>query len=169
MVRCLNYVLLSIWFGAITIECASNEFRLSPEQLVVRYQLECIEETRVDPDVILRVRKGSWIIPQDKVELVKEWTLCVMMKAGLMTKEGVYLIDVALQQVPHEERREVEDLIDKCLSQKAIPARDIAFNFAKCYQKISRGSYTVSAVLPPPRRNAERRFNIVHTDFASSI
>lgn len=36
------------------------------------------------------------------MELVKEWTLCVMMKAGLMTKEGVYLIDVALQQVPHE-------------------------------------------------------------------
>ncbi|KAF9813770.1 hypothetical protein SFRURICE_007925 [Spodoptera frugiperda] len=66
--------------------------------------------------------------------LAMKWALCVMMKRGLMTKEGVYKLDVALRMVPREERDAAEKLIDSCLSPKAIPAEDIAFEFIHCFQ-----------------------------------
>uniref|UniRef100_A0A2A4JW49 Odorant binding protein n=1 Tax=Heliothis virescens TaxID=7102 RepID=A0A2A4JW49_HELVI len=112
-------------------------------QMKKRYQMECIEETRVDADAISEVRKGHWSVSKEQLQLVKDWALCAMIKSGLMTKQGVYKIDVALQKVPRTERYNAEKLIDKCLSTKAIPAPDIAFEFVKCYQK-TNANYTVS-------------------------
>ncbi|KAF9408417.1 hypothetical protein HW555_011897, partial [Spodoptera exigua] len=111
--------------------------------LAKRYQMECIEETRVDPDIITKIKARSWNIPYSSLHLVKNWALCVMMKRGLMTKEGVYKLDIALKMVPRDERDAAEKIIDSCLSQKAIPAEDIALNFIQCYQK-TRANYTVS-------------------------
>ncbi|XP_047034698.1 uncharacterized protein LOC124640810 [Helicoverpa zea] len=112
-------------------------------QMKKRFQMECIEETRVDQDIVSAVRRGYWTVPKAQLPLLKEWALCAMIKTGLMTKQGVYKIDVALQKVPRPQRYDAEKLIDKCLSTKAIPAPDIAYEFVKCFQR-TNANYTVS-------------------------
>ncbi|XP_026735722.1 uncharacterized protein LOC113499440 [Trichoplusia ni] len=138
-----NVFLISVCFCAYIIECTPK--KEDPVQIVKKYHLECIDETKADPGIVARIKKGDWKIPKAKLQQIKEWCLCVMMKAGLMTKQGVYKIDVALSQVPSEDKGSVENLIDTCLSKKAIPAPDIAMMFIKCYQK-ARGNYTVTVL-----------------------
>ncbi|XP_035453068.2 uncharacterized protein LOC118278103 [Spodoptera frugiperda] len=117
--------------------------RVGEMLLAKRYQMECIEETRVDPDIIAGIKNGRWSIPWNARPLAMKWALCVMMKRGLMTKEGVYKLDVALRMVPREERDAAEKLIDSCLSPKAIPAENIAFEFIHCFQD-TKSNYSVS-------------------------
>nr|QCF41964.1 odorant binding protein [Athetis dissimilis] len=124
---------------------ASTKFRENQAK-VIRYQMECVEQTRVDPDSIVKIKKNRWSLPQNQDSLVKEWALCVLMKSGIMTKEGVYKADIALKRVPAMERHIVEKQIDKCLTPKPVPAPEIAYRFIKCFQRHkSNHSATVSA------------------------
>ncbi|KAJ8709037.1 hypothetical protein PYW07_008863 [Mythimna separata] len=110
---------------------------LSPDTLIKRYQMECVEETRVDLDTIMKIRNKNWVMHYNQYLLVKDWALCVLMKSGVMTKEGVYKIDVAMERVPEEVRYVLEVQIDACLSPKPMPARDIAFLFISCFQRMN--------------------------------
>ncbi|XP_026735723.1 uncharacterized protein LOC113499441 [Trichoplusia ni] len=139
----LNILIIAIFTGTYIIECTPNDEEL--KHLIKRYNLECMEQTKADPGFVENIKNGDWKIPKEKMQGVKEWSLCMMTKAGLMTKEGVYQIDVALAQVPTEDKRNVEKLIDTCLSKKAIPPPDIALMFIKCYQK-AKGNYTVTVL-----------------------
>nr|WKR38918.1 odorant binding protein 37 [Spodoptera frugiperda] len=128
----------------LRINVAVADPRVGEMLLAKRYQMECIEETRVDPDIIAGIKNGRWSIPWVHCQtLAMKWALCVMMKRGLMTKEGVYKLDVALRMVPREERDAAEKLIDSCLSPKAIPAENIAFEFIHCFQD-TKSNYSVS-------------------------
>ncbi|XP_022815744.1 uncharacterized protein LOC111349019 [Spodoptera litura] len=138
-------VAVAVFFANIVCGVDETVKNSTTDEVVLakRYQMECIEETRVDPDLITGIKGGSWSIPWNSRPLVRKWALCVMMKRGLMTKEGVYKLDVALKMVPREDRDAAEKVIDQCLTPKAIPAEDIAFEFIQCFKK-SKANYSVS-------------------------
>ncbi|KAJ8711606.1 hypothetical protein PYW08_008560 [Mythimna loreyi] len=132
-----------IWIGILFLSSVAA-FReelttttLSPDALIKRYQMECIEETRVDLDTIVKIRSKNWLMHYNQFLLLKDWALCVLMKSGVMTKEGVYKIDVAMQRVPLEARYVLEAQIDACLTPRPLPARDIAYIFISCFQRMN--------------------------------
>ncbi|CAB3233798.1 unnamed protein product [Arctia plantaginis] len=135
--------LMSLFISCVVLIQAQHQLEDEIYKLK-RHQLECIEETRVDPDMVMRVKKGKF---QNKPDvLLKMWTLCTLMKSGLMTPQGVYKFDNALSRVPKQDAELVGKQIDKCLSKKAIPPVDIAYNFVKCYNKI-KTNYTLVSII----------------------
>nr|AGK24581.1 odorant-binding protein 5 [Chilo suppressalis] len=100
------------------------------EENLKRWHMECFQETKVNPDLVLKLKMGNW---QIKNKLLKEWILCVFNKYDLMSKEGVFKLDTAMSLVPSADRDMIEDYIDACLPKHIAEPLDIAWKYAKCY------------------------------------
>ncbi|XP_013147514.1 PREDICTED: general odorant-binding protein 83a-like [Papilio polytes] len=95
--------------------------------------LECVEESKVSPQLVLQVTSGNWDVREDY--RLKVWALCLLLKAKMMSKEGVFHLDVALTGVPENERRTVDKAIDDCLYTTIHKPEETAWHFLKCYHK----------------------------------
>ncbi|KAL0868723.1 hypothetical protein ABMA27_008161 [Loxostege sticticalis] len=95
-----------------------------------KWHMQCFEETKVSPDLVLKLKSGDWKL-DDK--LLKEWTHCILKKYDLMSEQGVFRLDNALNQVPDQDKTVMEDFIDNCLPKKASAPHEIAWNYTKCY------------------------------------
>ncbi|CAG4954883.1 unnamed protein product [Parnassius apollo] len=66
---------------------------------------------------------------------LKAWALCLLRKSNMISKEGVFHLDVALAGIPDKERIAVEKKIDECLYVKERKPEEIAWHFLKCYHQ----------------------------------
>ncbi|KAG6443531.1 uncharacterized protein LOC115455990 [Manduca sexta] len=112
-----------------------------------KYQMECVEDTKVDPDLVIRFKAGDWRSEQPSL---KNWVLCILNKMGLMTMDGVYRLDEAMARVGTKDKDMAEKLIDQCLSTTALPAPDIAWKYVHClHVNDPLGNYSSISILTP--------------------
>ncbi|XP_073959545.1 uncharacterized protein [Choristoneura fumiferana] len=98
---------------------------------VKRAYLNCADSTKVEPEMILQLKKGNWM----EDERLKAWVLCVLVNTNYMTEQGVFQLDVALNNISAAEKNSLEKHIDQCLPTKRLKPREIAFRFAKCFHQ----------------------------------
>ncbi|CAH2054849.1 unnamed protein product, partial [Iphiclides podalirius] len=95
--------------------------------------LECVEESKVSPQLVLQVTSGNWNVREDY--RLKLWAKCLLTRANMMSKSGVFHIDVALSAVPEHDKAAVERTIDECLFSTAHKPEETAWHFLKCYHQ----------------------------------
>nr|ARO70177.1 Odorant Binding Protein 18 [Dendrolimus punctatus] len=112
-----------------------------------RHQMDCIELTKVDPDMILKLKTGYWSLNSSTL---KSWALCVLNKMGIMSTEGVFKLDAALSTIPNKDKEYAEKIIDECLTPKALPPPEIAWSYIKCHYRMDKyHNYTTLSILEP--------------------
>ncbi|XP_049886080.1 uncharacterized protein LOC126380594 [Pectinophora gossypiella] len=109
-------------------QCVPDE----SDELIKKYKLQCIDETKADPELVIMLKAGNWKV--NDIPL-KKWALCVLVRAGIMSPEGVFRIDEALDTVPDKDQDYVMSRIDSCLPQKEFVPYEIAWHYLKCYNK----------------------------------
>ncbi|XP_028157949.1 uncharacterized protein LOC135081813 [Ostrinia nubilalis] len=112
-------------------QCLSDE----QKELLKKWHMECFEETKVSPDLVLKLKTGDWRLDN---KLLKKWTLCILRKYDLMSDEGVFRLDNALAMVPDRDKEMIEDFIDECLPKKASAPYEIAWDYTKCYHTMAK-------------------------------
>ncbi|XP_059046892.1 uncharacterized protein LOC131842368 [Achroia grisella] len=120
----MNAVILLLFITYV--HCITEE----ENQLLHKRQMECVEETKVNPNSVLKLKGGYW---KNAHPTLKKWCLCLLNKYGFMSKEGVFKMDVAMSRVPDIDKQSVERMIDNCLPKKTKEAYNIAWEFIKCY------------------------------------
>nr|AOG12864.1 odorant binding protein [Eogystia hippophaecolus]QLI62012.1 odorant-binding protein 9 [Streltzoviella insularis] len=98
-----------------------------------KHRSECLSETKVDQQLVDKLKSGDF---KTENEPLKKYSLCMLMKSELMTKDGKFKKDVALAKVPNEaDKPTVEKLIDTCLANKGNNPHQTAWNYVKCYHE----------------------------------
>ncbi|XP_004923303.2 uncharacterized protein LOC101744692 [Bombyx mori] len=105
------------------------------------FQADCAEDVQVKPDLVVNLKSGDW---QTEDVSLKKWALCVLMKLGLMTAQGVFKMNEAMSKIPDMNDKIIaEKLIDDCLSLQATTPHDAAWNYIKCHhQKDPEGNFS---------------------------
>ncbi|XP_068619950.1 uncharacterized protein [Battus philenor] len=124
--------------ACITWPCSTVERRvgLKGKQVYPSFKrgiLECVEESKVSPQLVLQVTSGNWNVREEF--RLKMWALCLLLKSKMMSKEGVFHLDVALAGVSDQNKIAVEKAIDECLYTKVHKPEETAWHFLKCYHK----------------------------------
>ncbi|CAK1593685.1 unnamed protein product [Parnassius mnemosyne] len=123
--------------GCKTWPCHIVERRIALEKSLLptfkRSILECVEESAVSPNLVLQITAGNWNVREEYK--LKAWALCLLLKSNMISKEGVFHLDVALAGVPDIDKNTVEKKIDECLYSKERKPEDIAWHFLKCYHQ----------------------------------
>ncbi|KPJ03487.1 B2 protein [Papilio xuthus] len=110
-----------------------------------KHRSECLAESKAVEEQVDKLKTGDFTNENDDL---KKYTLCLMVKSELMTKDGKFKKDVALAKVPNAGKRvlilkmfvtadkpTVEKLIDACLANKGSTPQQNAWNYVKCYHE----------------------------------
>ncbi|KPJ17735.1 Serrate RNA effector molecule-like [Papilio machaon] len=73
--------------------------------------LECVEKSKVSPQLVLQVTSGNWDVREDY--RLKVWALCLLLKAKMMSKDGVFHLDIALTGVPENGKLDPDAEVEK--------------------------------------------------------
>nr|XP_023022172.1 uncharacterized protein LOC111510480 [Leptinotarsa decemlineata] len=109
---------------------------LTEEQKVkiMEYNKECMEETKVAMEVVLKAAEGVYV-DDDKL---KKQILCVNKKIEVQKENGDIDIDVTKKKLMTilKDEKKVDDVIKKCVMKKDTP-ENTAFEAAKCMHKLA--------------------------------
>nr|QOV03034.1 odorant binding protein 18 [Apocheima cinerarius] len=98
-----------------------------------KHKTECLAETKPDEQLVNKLKTGDF---KTENEPLKKYSLCMLVKSELMTKDGKFKKDVALAKVPNAaDKPAVEKIIDTCLANKGNTPQQTAWNYAKCYHE----------------------------------
>ncbi|KPJ17734.1 B2 protein [Papilio machaon] len=98
-----------------------------------KHRSECLAESKAVEEQVDKLKTGDFT---NENEDLKKYTLCLMVKSELMTKDGKFKKDVALAKVPNAaDKPTVEKLIDACLANKGSTPQQNAWNYVKCYHE----------------------------------
>ncbi|XP_068619495.1 B2 protein-like [Battus philenor] len=98
-----------------------------------KHRSECLAETKANEEQVNKLKTGDFT---NENEELKKYTLCLMNKSELMSKDGKFKKDVALAKVPNAaDKPTVEKLIDACLANKGNTPQQNAWNYVKCYHE----------------------------------
>ncbi|XP_072933061.1 uncharacterized protein [Epargyreus clarus] len=122
---------LSQTIPQINVTMDNTEIR---NQIMRKNMANCTEESKVNPDVVMKFRTGKWKRIGKEPLSLKKWALCILVKADMMSQEGVLKQDVVLASIPEKDRDKAERVIDKCLYKKRHSAIDIAWHYIRCFR-----------------------------------
>ncbi|KAJ2954631.1 hypothetical protein O0L34_g2925 [Tuta absoluta] len=138
--KTIAFLILNTYFCIYVescIECSSYEENF--EVNVHKWELECLKESKARAWDVLRVKTGNLPLIPTYDGTIQNWSLCILVKAGIMSKQGVFRIDEAMKLVAAHDRERVMKKVDDCLQKiykTLIPppfAPEIGWRYIRCY------------------------------------
>lgn len=118
-------------FGIISVAVA-HPFTDEQIKKVQEHIKACIVETKVDPEVVGKLKAGDFSSNDEKAQC---FTLCFLQKSGLMDANANQNESVIIEKLSvDKDKTKVKALFDKCKNEKGSSPCETAFNVYKCYR-----------------------------------
>ncbi|KAI5644788.1 PBP/GOBP family domain-containing protein [Phthorimaea operculella] len=145
----ITIIVLLLTHSNFYILAESCDRCLSLEAKVNKWQVECLDESNAKAVDVLKVRSGVWPVIPTTDGSIQKWSLCILVKAGIMSPHGVFKIDEALNLVPPSDREKALKLIENCLSkiyETQLPSPggpEIAWRYLRCYNNMQPRKFKI--------------------------
>nr|WJJ63267.1 odorant binding protein 9 [Pachyrhinus yasumatsui] len=121
----LRLTIVFAFFSAISCQDFSEEQR----KKIIQNRQECIEETKVNPELIEKADLGEFT----EDDALKCFTKCFYQKAGFVNDEGEVQKDVVEAKLPPQaDKKKALEIVDKC-KLKGKDSCETVYLIHKCY------------------------------------
>ncbi|ENN78201.1 general odorant-binding protein 56d [Dendroctonus ponderosae] len=123
-----NLLKLSIAFAVVSV-ISCQDFTEEQRKKIIENRQQCIEETKVNPDLIEKADLGDFAEDQ----ALKCFTKCFYQKAGFVNDKGEVQKDVVEAKLPPQaDKKRALEIVDKC-ALKGKDACETVYLIHKCY------------------------------------
>ncbi|KAF7278587.1 general odorant-binding protein 56d-like [Rhynchophorus ferrugineus] len=122
--------LLKVSVLVIVVSAIScQEFTEEQKKKILENRKQCIEETKVNPELIEKADQGNFVDDNS----LKCFTKCFYQKAGFVNDEGEVQLDVVKAKLPPQaDKEQALAIVEKCKI-KGKDACDTVYLIHKCY------------------------------------
>ncbi|XP_019866286.1 general odorant-binding protein 56d-like [Aethina tumida] len=122
---------------ALALACVyAQQQQPTPEQqaqqeLILKYRDTCIQETGVNPELIVKADNGEFTDNDEKLQC---FTKCFYQKAGFINEKGDILLDVIEAKIPEgADKQKALAVIELCKKHVGSNPCENAYLVHKCY------------------------------------